>query len=169
MEKPHHIRHHGKQMLTDMEENQTQEAQRAKKAWNNKAIPVIIRRGGALALRLRVPEIPDTETWLRDGPRKRRPVWISDGRYWELPASRFNDLVKLVMARFECIHIIQPYREKEVCARACMEAHGFECQCSCMGAHHGCHDNDGWYEVADTFAVRYGDKRLACRLLKTKG
>lgn len=151
-----------------MDRVQLDEIGRAKKAWNNHIIPVVIRRGGSMALRLRVPKWNENEIWLRNGNRKRRPTWVSEGKYWELPASRFNELVKLILVRCGSLYIIQPYREKEVCARACMEAHGFECQCSCMGAHHGSAHSDGWYEVSETFSVRYGATKLACRLLIAK-
>lgn len=148
-----------------MEKEHLEEEGRAKKAWNNKFIPVVIRRGGSRALRLRVPATQHIEVLLRNGSRKRKPLWVPEGTYWELPASRFNDVVKLLLSRFGNLYIIQPYRENEICARACMEAHGFECQCSCMGAHHGSAHCGGWYEVYETFSVRYGETRLACRLL----
>lgn len=143
------------------------EEEQAKKTWNNGKIPVILRRGGGEALRLRLPMPEGAKAWLQKKPRNRKPIWNPVKRYWELPASRFNDLVEMMLRRFGSIYIIQPYREKEVCARACMEAHGFECQCSCMGVHHGSGSGSGWYEVSDSFAVLYGERRLACRLVKT--
>ncbi|MEP1497973.1 MAG: hypothetical protein ABJK50_20985, partial [Pseudophaeobacter sp.] len=64
--------------------------------------------------------------------------------------------------------IIQPYREQEICARACQEALGHECQCSCMGANHGAGNDGSWFEVSDTFSTRWGDRELACRLLTAR-
>jgi hypothetical protein len=83
----------------------------------------------------------------------------------QLPASRFDELVGMILDRFGRVYIIQPYREKEVCAPACMNAEGFECQCSCLGANHGAANSRGWFEVSETFAVRYGERKWACLLL----
>ena len=63
---------------------------------------------------------------------------------------------------------LQPYREQEVCARACQEAQGHECQCSCMGANHGIGNDGSWFEVSDTFSTRWGERELACRLLTAR-
>ncbi|WP_354134437.1 hypothetical protein [Bradyrhizobium sp. S3.9.1] len=66
------------------------------------------------------------------------------------------------------VYIIQPYREQEICARACQEAQGHECQCSCMGANHGVGNDGSWFEVSDTFSTRWGERELACRLLTAR-
>lgn len=140
----------------------------AKTVWNNGSIPVVLRRGCSQAVRLRIPYAKDNRNWLKSGPRKKEPLWVADKSYWELPASRFNEVVGMILDRFGKAHIIQPYREKEVCSPSCMNAVGFECQCSCMGANHGMGVHGRWFEVSETFAVRYGGTRLACRLLVKK-
>ena len=66
------------------------------------------------------------------------------------------------------VYIIQPYREQEICARACQEAQGHECQCSCMGANHGIGNDGSWFEVSDKFSTRWGERELACRLLTAR-
>lgn len=90
--------------------------QDAKIVWNNGKIPVALRRGKSLPIRLRIPFAADNRTWLKNGPRKHQPQWIKEGKYWELPASRFNEIVEMILDRFRQIYIIQPYREMEVCA-----------------------------------------------------
>lgn len=137
----------------------------AKVIWHNGKIPVLLRRGGSKPIRLRLPFAQDNRTWLKNGEKKKEPEWISDGRYWELPASRFNELVEMFLKRFRKVYILQPYREQEICSPSCMDAVGFECQCSCMGANHGMGNDGRWFEVSDAFAVRYGESQLACRLL----
>lgn len=141
----------------------------AKAIWNNHNIPVLLRRGDSQAIRLRMPYYADNRTWLRNGERKKMPAWISDGKYWELPASRFNELVEMFLNRFGQVYILQPYREKEVCSPSCMNAKGFECQCSCFGANHGVGNDGRWFEVSEAFAVQYGPKKLGCRLLRKVG
>lgn len=143
----------------------TSDEREAKTVWNNGIIPVALRRGGSQPIRLRLPFAATNREWLKNGARKKEPEWNKEKKFWELPASRFNELVEMLLERFGRLYIIQPYREMEICAPACMNAEGFECQCSCMGANHGAANRGGWFEVSETFAVRYGERRLACRLL----
>jgi hypothetical protein len=142
-----------------------------KAAWNQTEIPIVLRRGGkGQRLRVRLPYSDDNGAWLRNG-RPRKPRWFSgEGKnYWELPKAWFNDFVNRALKVYGKVYIVQPYREQEVCARACMEATGHECECSCMGANHGSGVDNGWYEVSDYFAVRSSRPQLACRLMVAKG
>ena len=141
---------------------------RLRKIWNQKDIPVILRRTGrGMKLRVRFPYKEDTYSWLRNG-RHTKPIWVAKQEYWELPKSWFNDLVNRSLDRFGAVYIIQPYREQEKCAPACLNATGHECQCSCMGANHGAGNDGSWFEVTDTFAARWGELELASRLLISK-
>jgi hypothetical protein len=130
----------------------------------------VLRRGGlGQRLRVRLPYSADNGEWLRDG-RRTKPDW-RDGdkeKYWELPKAWFNDFVNRALKKHGMVYIIQPYREQEICARACMEATGHECQCSCMGANHGAGVDDGWFEVSEHFAIRNRSPQLACRLMSLK-
>ena len=136
--------------------------------WNQKEIPVIIRRSKkGERHRLRLPYSDNNRDWLRDG-RRDRPVWFSENRFWEIPKAWFNDFVERGLKRFGRVWIIQPYRESEVCAPACMNAQGHECQCSCMGANHGAGNNGSWFEVSEAFAVRWNQEEWASRLLNAK-
>ena len=134
--------------------------------WNQKQVPVVLRRTGkGEKLRVRLPFAHDNRQWLQDG-RRTEPTWISEGQaYWEIPKAWFDDFVDRALRRFGKVYIIQPYREQEICSRACQEARGHECQCSCMGANHGVGNDGGWFEVSDTFSMRWGRRELACRLL----
>ena len=133
-----------------------------KRVWNQNEIPVIIRRAKkGQKHRLRLPYSDINRDWLRD-MRRDRPVWLPDGKYWEIPKAWFNDFVERCLKRYGQVWIIQPFRESEKCATACMNANGHECQCSCMGG------NDGsWFEVSEAFAVRWNREELAARLLVT--
>jgi hypothetical protein len=131
-------------------------------------IPVIWRPGGKEPLRIRLAHTLDILTWLTI-PRKRRPIWKKEGRYWDLPANRFNDLVDQALNEWPAVYVIQPYREQEKCAPACWNAVGHQCQCSCMGQRHGTGYPGGrWFVVSETFALQWGDRKLACRLLTQK-
>lgn len=136
--------------------------------WNQRQIPVILRRTGrSEKLRVRLPFHENNRSWLQNG-RRNKPEWIKSEKYWEVPKSWFNDLVDRCLERFGKVYVIQPYREQEVCAPACLNAKGHECECSCMGANHGQGSDGTWFEVSDTFAIRWGEQQLAVRLLTVK-
>ena len=154
----------------DSEIDNSRDASKLKMVWNQSSIPVVLRRGGkGQSLRVRLPKRPDNFEWLRNG-QSIRPKWLADDQqwYWELPKRWFSDFVNRALVRYGKVYIIQPYREQEVCARACMEATGHECQCSCMGANHGAGIDESWFEVSEAFAVRSREPELACRLLVKK-
>ncbi|WP_309142130.1 hypothetical protein [Bradyrhizobium diazoefficiens] len=117
---------------------------------------------------MRLPFADGNRQWLQNG-RRTEPEWIGgDHAYWELPKAWFNDGVDRALLRYGKVYIIQPYREQEICALACQEALGHECQCSCMGANHGIGNDGSWFEVSDTFPIRWGERELACRLLTAR-
>lgn len=137
--------------------------------WNQGEIPVALRRTGrGERLRVRLPESADSRVWLRNN-RRRSPEWVGGGKaYWELPKAWFDDFVNRCLTKYGCVYIIQPYREQEKCSPACQNATGHECQCSCMGEHHGAGNDGSWFEVSETFACRWGENQLASRLLKVR-
>ena len=152
-----------------MDEN----GKRVRHAWNNRDIPIILRRRHG-KLRLRVPFksidplwVGRTGAWLH-ASGKHHPEWHNQGRYWEVPQSWFNNLVDRLLRTYGKLHIIQPHREQEKCARRCKEAKGHICECSCLGKHHGEENMSGWLEITETFATRWGEEETACRLMILK-
>ena len=140
--------------------------QKLKAIWNQEEIPVVLRRGGkGEKLRIKLPDAPDNRILLQS-LGKHHPVWFPEKGYWETPKRWFNGFVEKALTRHGRLYIIQPYREREVCARACMNAQGHECNCSCMGANHGSGVHGSWFEVSEYFAVRTSKPELACRLLR---
>ncbi|VFU17788.1 conserved protein of unknown function (plasmid) [Methylocella tundrae] len=139
-----------------------------KYVWGQERIPVVLRRTGkGQRLRVRLPFAETNRQWLQNG-RRTSPVWIDDKKYWELPKAWFNDFVERALAKYGKVYVIQPYREQEKCSPACQNAIGHECQCSCMGLNHGAGNDGSWFEVSDTFATRWGDEELACRLMTAR-
>lgn len=142
--------------------------ERLRAIWRQTKIPVVIRRAEkGQKLRAKLPYAEDNRLWLTT-VGKASPEWI-DGTYWELPKSWFNDFVNRALDRYGKLYVIQPYREQEKCARKCMEATGHECNCSCMGRNHGAGVNGSWFEVSETFATRWHEKDIACRLMVAHG
>lgn len=145
------------------------ERARLKAAWNQRARPVVLRRQGeGEKTRARLPGpltySPQHQGWIQNG-RPIYPRWNWDERFWEFPKKWFNDFVERCLAAHGAIYIIQPFRDYEICARACMEAQGHECNCSCMGQHHGSGVQGAWFEVSEAFAIHSSAPQLACRLL----
>ncbi|MBY5766323.1 hypothetical protein HFO06_24960 [Rhizobium leguminosarum] len=141
----------------------------AKLQWvlSQTAVPVAVRLGKGHKLSVKVPYSSDNRVWLQ-GEKRTKPTWLPNEKRWELPNAWFNDFVDRALRRYRNVYVIQPYREQEICAPACMSAHGHECQCSCMGANHGSGSSGGWFVVSDTFATRWDSQHLACRLMTSK-
>lgn len=142
--------------------------ERIRRVWAQDAIPVVIHRGKKKSPRLRLPnstEKRENRAWIRNG-RRTNIYWDHGRRYWEIPQAWFNDIVDRCLERFGKVYIIQPYREQVKCAPACWNAVGHQCDCSCMGQYHGSGEGGArWRIVSDTFATRWGDQVVACRLL----
>lgn len=133
--------------------------------WRHKTIPMAIRsdeKGTKVLVHLPFGE--DNRAWL-NGLGKTRPKYIRDHQAWEIPKAWFNKFVEAALLRYRQVYVVQPYREYEVCAPACRNAKGHDCNCSCMGQNHGAGDGSGWFDVSDTFSVRWGEKEMALRLM----
>jgi hypothetical protein len=157
------LAHLGRLMAT-IEQTET----RLQAALRQTAIPVIVRltRRG-VPLRVRLPYADGNRQWLQNGKRN-SPTWLKDKKHWEAPKAWFNDLVERSLQKYGKLYIVQPFKEQEKCAPACMNAIGHECQCSCMGANHGAGNDGSWLEVSETFATRWGNEQIACRLMILK-
>ena len=145
-------------------ESITPDKSRITEIWKQKNTPVIYRKGKGYPLLLRLPFKEGNRSWLKNYRRK-DPLWEKEKQYWEIPKSWFNDTVDRCLVRFKSLYIIQPYRVQEKCSPACWNAQGYECNCSCMGQNHGAGSQNGFFEVSDTFAFKWGEVELACRLL----
>ena len=143
--------------------------ERLRRIWRQATVPVIYRQGKGKPLFVKLPYDPGNKDWLRDG-RRSKPKWNSQFKCWETPKAWFNSIVNRCLKASGSVYIVQPYREQEKCAPACWNAIGHECQCSCMGANHGSYSSGGrWLVVSDTFATRWRERELACRLMTTSG
>jgi hypothetical protein len=133
--------------------------------WRQQYVPVLYRPDHGELL-VKTPFSPDIRAWLR-GEQLRKPVWNPGYRCWEVPRCWFEELIWRLLDRYRWLYVIQPYREKEICAPACWNARGHTCVCSCMGENHGLAvEENSWRVVDDTFAVRWGTKQLGCRLFR---
>ena len=134
--------------------------------WNQSRLPIVFKRQRPAPLLVRLPFAPDNKVWLRNGERN-KPSWNKEHDAWEVPQAWFERTITLAFTRYKSCYVIQLYREKEICAPACWNATGADCECSCMGANHSSNRPAGrWYEVNDAFAVMWGVQRYSVRRLR---
>lgn len=99
----------------------------------------------------KIPPRKGNRRWLHETLRIRSPELHGDR--WNLPRSSLVRLVTAAIDRYGFIVLWRDMSKLSRCTRACLEATGAECDCSCMGAHHG-QDAAGWFE-------RFGDAVVA--------
>jgi hypothetical protein len=103
----------------------------------------------------RIPALKGNRRWLHHTVHIRSPRL--DGDRWTLPR---NCLVRLVIAaidRYGHIVVCRDMSRLSRCNRACLEATGVDCDCSCMGEHHG-EDSFGWFErVGEVMVADLGE------------
>lgn len=139
-----------------------------KEIWRQSLIPIIFRRSRPQSILVKLPPKIGNREWLRN-QEKRKPEWNEQYQAWEVPQAWFERVVRLCLGRYKQSYVIQLRREVSVCASKCWEAQGLHCECSCLGEMHGGGAPGGrWYELSETFAIEYGEKKYAARLLKEK-
>lgn len=136
--------------------------------WGQRKIPVVFRRGKGLRLMVRLPYSTENRDVVKGGHRH-DPVWHVRFRCWETPRAWFDDLIERFLQQHGKVYVIQAFREEQKCAPACWNATGHDCECSCMGNNHGSGNPAGcWHVVSDAFAVEWGDRKYACRLMERR-
>lgn len=140
--------------------------ERLRAVWHQKAMPVVFRRERPSPLLVKLPYARSNREWLRDG-RHNRSDWNEQYTAWETPQAWFEKNIKLCLRKYKSCYVMQLYREKQVCAPACWNAQGIDCECSCMAENHGAgHPEGRWYEIDETLAVSWGVQRYARRLVR---
>lgn len=106
-------------------------------------------------IQLRMPYDPANRRWLHQTLGDRiQPVWDKPGRRWLIARAHFGVLVDALVDRFGVVDVDAEFSTAQKCDRRCMEATGDDCECSCMGEHHGGGIWFGWVEVGDTTLIR---------------
>jgi hypothetical protein len=134
--------------------------------WRQGHTPVLYRDTAGKRLLVKLPYAADNRSWLR-ADRLRHPEWDAQYTCWEIPRSWFESVIRQCLTRYAAVYVIQTYRPYEKCAPACWDAEGELCECSCLGERHGMNIDPSmrWHTVSDAFAISWGEKQLACRLL----
>ena len=136
--------------------------------WNNANTPIVIRtnqKGAKLSARL--PYRDNNRSWV-NSIGKSRATYNGNLKVWEMPKIWLNPFINESLNRYGSIYVVQPHNALEVCAPACRNATGHECQCSCLGENHGTGGGNGWFDVSDTLAFRWATASWAIRKLTMK-
>jgi len=111
----------------------------------------------------KIPPMKVNKRWLRQAVRIRSRTSTATGGIC---------LVRLVTAavdRYGYIVVCRDMSKLSRCTRACLEATGIDCNCSCLGARHG-QDSGGWFErVGDVMVADCGEVARAVLLYGAKG
>lgn len=136
-----------------------------------KLVPVIgvpsrAEHGEARKLRVRLPYRDGNRGLIRVGGPE--PEWDKQAKCWIVPRSWLDRLARRLVDVFGQCYVIQTRNESEICAPACMNASGLDCECSCEGEHHGSENEENWFVVCDSFACRRGPTRRSVRLIGSR-
>lgn len=103
----------------------------------------------------KVPAMRGNRAWVKNAVRIRSPRLVGDR--WELPRSCLTKFVTAAVDRFGYVAVWRDMSRLSRCTKACLEATGMDCDCSCMGAHHG-QDSVNWFEqVGDVVVAELGE------------
>jgi hypothetical protein len=91
----------------------------------------------------KIPPVKGNHRWLHETVGIRSPRL--DGGRWHLPRNCLLRLVTAAVDRYGYIVVCRDMSRLSRCTRACQEAEGLECDCSCMGAYHG-ENSAAWFE-----------------------
>src|SRR5438093_12492432 len=83
----------------------------------------------------KIPARKGNWRWLHKSVRIRSPRL--DGDRWALPRNCLVRLVTAAIDRYGYIVVCRDMSTLSRCNRACLEATGVDCDCSCLGAYHG--------------------------------
>lgn len=77
--------------------------------------------------------------WMKDHLNLRSPGWerVNNRWEWTVPKTKGSLLVDEALKRGGTTVVNRVYSAKVKCTGSCKTAFGPDCECSCMGAHHG--------------------------------
>lgn len=98
----------------------------------------------------KIPPRKGNRGWLHKTLSIRSPQ-LEDDR-WHLPRNCLVKLVTGAVDRFGHAVLWRDVTSLSRCTSMCLDAQGMDCQCSCMGEHHGTNSNL-WFELIGSVAV----------------
>jgi recombination endonuclease VII len=115
------------------------------------------------------PPHKDNCQWLHTSVAIHSPRQDKDKEYWHLPRSCLTRLVTAAVDRYGYVAVLRDISSLSRCTKACLQATGTECNCSCYGAHHG-QDSDAWYQrIGDAVVADLGETTRSLVLYGPRG
>lgn len=114
----------------------------------------------------RLPFVPETRRWLQQAVQVRSPKWDPKQMVWVLPRNCATRLLRAAIDRFGGVEVYRDMTKLSRCTRSCLEAAGAECDCSCLGAHHGA-SSANWYEIPGGGEPMVTDLGVSQRIMVT--
>lgn len=103
----------------------------------------------------KIPAMKGNFRWLHESVGIRSPHL--DGDRWRLPRNCLLRLVTAAVDRYGYIAVWRDMSKLSRCTTACLEATGIDCDCSCLGEHHG-QSSPRWFErVGNTEVADLGE------------
>ena len=124
----------------------------------------LLRDGRVVA---KIPPLKGNFQWLHNSVGIRSPHL--EGGSWHLPRNCLSRLVIAAVDRYGSVVVCRDMAQLSRCTRACLEATGADCNCSCYGAYHG-QDSAAWYErVGDAVVADLGDHKRSVIVYGARG
>lgn len=123
---------------------------------------------------VRMPYRKGNRDWIKQVTgKKTRPDWNRDRQRWEISRAHLGIILKALLFRFDVVDFFREYKTTQRCDIRCLSATGHDCECSCMGKHHGSKaSGGGWMEgmvaVGDYTMQADGDKTWSHVRLRNK-
>jgi hypothetical protein len=115
----------------------------------------------------KIPPRKDNFQWLHTSVAIRSPHRV--GGYWHLPRNCLTRLVTAAVDRYGYAAVLRDISALSRCTKACLQAIGSECNCSCYGAHHG-QDSGAWYQrIGDAVVAELGETTRSIVLYGARG
>lgn len=103
----------------------------------------------------KLPPTRGNRRWLHESVQIRSPKL--EGDRWTLPRNCLIRLVVGAVDRFGFMVVFRDMSKLTTCTKKCLNAEGPDCDCSCLGAHHG-ENSFGWFErVGDVMVADRGE------------
>lgn len=105
---------------------------------------------------VRMPYAKGNRAWLHDTLGARiRPEWDKPNQCWWVARHHFGAVVEAMARKLGRIDVYLEFRGLDRCDTRCKRARGRECDCQCLGKHHGVGGiTHGWKMVGDTTEVK---------------
>lgn len=132
---------------------------------------IYVPRSGRVLLRLPRRNVRANRGWLHAvcGDRARHEFSRAH-EAWAVSRSHLSPLIDATVARFGKAVLLRATTAREQCDVRCREARGDECQCACLGAHHGqaYWDERVWRLVGGTTLIHVGSEQVGRSVLASR-